>query len=52
VGILRLVLSEQFALALPREAAMKLQGAVMESRAFLKRAISKKARSAARSATT
>ncbi len=39
VGILRLVLSEQFALALPREAAMKLQGAVMESRAFLKRAL-------------
>lgn len=39
VGILRLVLSEQFALALPREAAEKLQGAVVESRAFLARTL-------------
>jgi AcrR family transcriptional regulator len=39
LGILRLVLSEQFALALPPEAAKKLQGAVVESRAFLRQAI-------------
>ncbi len=39
VGILRLVLSEQFTLALPREAAAKLHEAVMESRAFLTKAL-------------
>lgn len=34
-GILRLVLSEQFSLALPEGAAAKLRGAVSETRAFL-----------------
>lgn len=38
-GILRLVLSEQFALALPREAAQRLQDAVMRTRGFLVEAI-------------
>ncbi|MBK8254569.1 MAG: TetR/AcrR family transcriptional regulator [Polyangiaceae bacterium] len=40
VGILRLVLSEQFALALPKQAAQKLRAAVMQSRSFLEQAIS------------
>lgn len=40
VGILRLVMSEQFALALPQEAATKLQQAVKETRAFVGKAIS------------
>lgn len=40
VGILRLVLSEQFTLALPEEAAARLGQAVMESRAFLVKALS------------
>ncbi len=39
VGILRLVLSEQFTLALPKEAASRLREAVMESRAFLVKAL-------------
>lgn len=39
VGILRLVLSEQFALALPAEAARKLRQVVMASRGFLEQAV-------------
>lgn len=38
-GILRLVLSEQFALALPRRAADRLQEAVASTRAFLIQAL-------------
>lgn len=40
VGILRLVMSEQFALALPQEAARRLQQAIKETRAFVGQAIS------------